>query len=162
LQQRVFDLVMQTQAGADPPASASKPSKARATASASGARAKASSKGSARQPKRVADLDLGHKSVPGSFDELVAQKTPKSNYEFNAVAVYYLQEKMHIGAINMDHVFTCYDHVNRKIPTAFEQSLRDTASQKGYIDVSDWDSIKLAPKGRNLVLHDLPAKSEAK
>jgi hypothetical protein len=117
--------------------------------------------GGQRNPKRIVGLDLGHKSDANSFEAVYLVKAPTTNFEFNALAIYYLSEKMGLKPITPDHLFTCYDAVGRKVPEALGQSLRDT-DKKGYVDASDLNDLKLPPKGRNLVLHDLPAKRVTK
>ena len=163
---KVFDLILHgkpTHAAASaepaPGVPAAKPKKAKKpTSSKAGVGVKSAGGISTQVPKRIDDLDLGHSSEPDSFGSYVLEKAPESNFEFNAVTVHYLAEKKKIDAITIDHIYTCYDLVNRPIPEAFVQSLRDTKKKKGYINIDDWNSIKLATKGKNLVVHDLPKK----
>lgn len=107
----------------------------------------------------VGDLNLaGGEGIP-SFKELHNEKRPKSNWEFNTVAVYYLKQTLKLDKVTPDHVYTCYKEVSRKIPGAFRQSLYDASSQAGYIDTKDIDSISVTTRGENLVEHDLPRKT---
>jgi hypothetical protein len=164
LQGKVLDLIIQ---GTKVAAPALQPgSGRRANAKRASPRVTKSSGGSADinklVPKRILDLDLGHKSDPESFGSFVESKKPNTNFEFNAVAIFYLAEKKKIDPITVNHVYTCYDDVERPIPEALVQSIRDTASKKGYVDVSDWHKLRLATKGKNLVSHDLPRKAAPK
>jgi hypothetical protein len=63
--------------------------------------------------KLVSGLDLGHQTDADSFAALVGQKKPASNFELNALAIYYLAEKKKITNINRDHVFTCYNALDQ-------------------------------------------------
>jgi hypothetical protein len=157
LHSRVFDLLFDRQDRAPASTTKTEPKSREASESATQKGKSSKTGGGQRNPKRVAGLDLGHKSDAKSFEALYLAKAPTTNFEFNALAIYYLSEKMSVKPITPDHVFTCYDAVSRKVPEALGQSLRDT-DKKGYVDASDLNDLKLPPKGRNLVLHDLPAK----
>ena len=107
----------------------------------------------------VKDLNLRGGSSSDSFKNLYETKKPNSAIEFNAVAVYYLSEIIKISPITPDHIYTCYNEVNKRSPNALVQSLRDTSGKKyGYIDTSDTNNIKLPLRGKNFVEHDLPKK----
>jgi hypothetical protein len=162
LQGKVFDILMDEEIRRPTPKEAPKPPHTGNEPAKVVKPKNTSSKAAAKQraPKRVPNLELGHATEESSFPALLAIKKPRSNFEFNTVAVYYLTEKLELTDVTADHIFTCYDHVNERVPTAFAQSIRDTSGKKGWLDVSSWDNIKLTPKGRNLVTHDLPAAPE--
>ena len=96
--------------------------------------------------KLLKDLNLAANKSNKSFEDFVTDKKPKSNIQFNAIAVYYLKKIVKEKNVGPNHVYTCYKNVNRKTPknyTAFTQSLRDTASNDwGYIDADDIEDIK--------------------
>lgn len=104
----------------------------------------------------VKDLDLSAKGNSQSLRDFYAAKKPGNAMEMNAVFVYYLQTIVGLKAITLDHVYSCYKNVEARIPGALRQSLKDSASRKGYIDTSSFDSITLATPGENLVEQDLP------
>lgn len=111
------------------------------------------------------DLDLtGSESGP-SFKDFVTEKSPTSNIQFNAVAVYYLDKIVDEEGIGLSHIYTCYKHVSRKTPknyAAFRTSLNDTASDDwGYIDFGDPDNITCPLTGESFVEHDLPASKKS-
>ncbi len=58
----------------------------------------------------------------------------------------------------MNHVFTGMKHLSLRIPPDIAQVMRSVASEKGYLDTSNTEDVKLAIAGENFVEHDLPAK----
>jgi hypothetical protein len=110
--------------------------------------------------KIISNLDFAGGSGIPSFRGFHDEKKPRSNYEFNTLAVYYLGHMLKVGKISPDHIYTCYKEVARKIPGAFRQSLHDTSSSGGYIDTKDINNIFVTTRGENLVEHDLPRKTK--
>lgn len=54
---------------------------------------------------------------------------------------------------------TCYRNVGHKIPKALEQSIRDTAKDKGWVDIDDLEDIKVSIAGFNHLTHDMEKSS---
>lgn len=106
------------------------------------------------------DLNLRGGNGRPSFEEFVGQKKPADNYEFNAVAVYYLHEIVGVLPVTWDHVYTCYRHAGWKLPKNFGQCLRDTARRRGYLDASNRKDLRLLSPGINLVERGLPRKKD--
>lgn len=104
----------------------------------------------------VKDLDLSDKSNTQSLRSFYEAKKPSNAMERNTVFVYYLEQIAGIGAITLNHIYSCYKNVEARIPAALRQSLADTAFHKGYVDTSSFESIKLATPGENFVEQDLP------
>jgi len=77
------------------------------------------------------------------------------NLERNLVFIYYLQQKMGLKNITIDHVFTCYRDIGVKVPKALQQSLWDTTNRKGWLDTSSSDNITVTVPGLNYIEHDL-------
>ena len=67
-------------------------------------------------------------------------------------------QEAEVSPITVDHVFTCYRIAGWKIPPDLANSLRLTASKKGYIDTANSQNILLANHGINRVEHELPVK----
>ena len=108
------------------------------------------------------DLNLhGGNGVP-SFQKFVEEKQPGSNFEFNAVAVYYITRVLKLPRSSLKHAWTCYKDVKRRIPEYFKQSFTDTKNQKGYIKITDDFDLEISGRGENLVEHDLPPKDSPK
>ena len=104
----------------------------------------------------VKDLDLSGKSNNvESLKEFYSSFTLKSSKQRNLVFIYYLEKKLELSPITPAHVFTCYRHVGAKIPTAFVQSLYDTA-RNGWIDTSNASDLKVTVLGINYVEQELP------
>jgi hypothetical protein len=159
LHTKVFDLIVSTGSHKQPPPAADPvlTTKKKPISSPTSDRKSKKTAGAGKEPKRLPDLDLGHISKEGSFAQFARDKKPKTNFEFNAVALYYLHETLKIKAVNADHIYTCYDAVGRRLPRALVQSIRDSASDKGFININDWENLRLTANGMNLVQHDLPA-----
>lgn len=101
------------------------------------------------------DLNLSPKDKT-TLKEFIALKKPRSNIEFNAVVIYYLQKVLAKENISVDDVYSCYKDIGRKVPNALKQSLTDTSSSKyGYIAVNN-NYYSIPVKGENLVELELP------
>lgn len=106
------------------------------------------------------DLNLSPKDKL-SLKAFVENKQPKSNIEFNVVAIYYLEKILKKTDINIDDIYTCYKNVNKKVPSALKQSLTDTSSSKyGYIAVSN-NCFSIPVAGENYVEFELPKNKGA-
>lgn len=109
----------------------------------------------------VKDLNLR-----GDGDEVVSlkaffeDKRPSSAMEMTTVFVYYLCRIAAIDKVGLDHIYTCYKEVGKKVPAALRQNLLDTAHRKGTIDTSSLDAITVTTRGENMVELDLPAQDK--
>ena len=105
------------------------------------------------------DLNLKPKGKK-SLDDFVGEKKPNSIYEKCTVAAYYLKHVLGLKAVSANHIFTCFKHVKWRVPADLLNSLSYTASQYGWLDTSDRQSVNVSTMGENLIEHDLPrAKS---
>ncbi|MCR4313292.1 MAG: hypothetical protein NUV58_03525 [Candidatus Roizmanbacteria bacterium] len=108
----------------------------------------------------VTNLDLLAKGNQKALKDFYAEKAPSNAMEKNAVFVYYLQKEAKVPAITVNHVYTCYKHVNVPVPKAFRQSLADTSSKKGWIDTRSMEGITIPTLGENFVEHELGKKKK--
>ncbi|RWA71907.1 hypothetical protein [Mesorhizobium sp.] len=98
-----------------------------------------------------------------SFAEFAAQKSPASNEDKVAVAVYYLEHVLEVPTVTSDLVATVF-----RIAEGWRESknirslLRNTSGRKGTITTTDLDDIHTTAHGRNFVEHDLPIAAKAK
>jgi hypothetical protein len=93
----------------------------------------------------------------------VGEKKPNSIYEKCTVAAYYLKHVLGLKAVSANHIFTCFKHVKWRVPADLLNSLSYTASQYGWLDTSDRQSVNVSTMGENLIEHDLPrVKSSSK
>jgi hypothetical protein len=92
-----------------------------------------------------------------SLEEFVAEKQPKSDREKVAVCVYYLKNNRSMKTVNANHVYTCFRDMSKiwKLPYDVRQLLIWVASQKGWLETSEMEDIKITQRGLN---HLLPAK----
>lgn len=119
--------------------------------------AKASS--SAESYTLLKDIDFTKSEKGLSLREFYKQKSPESFAEKNLVFVYYLKSFLKIPKVTLNHIFTSYDEVGSRKPSAFKQSIADTSSKKGWLTTSSFEDISVPIKGENFVNHDLPAKA---
>lgn len=108
----------------------------------------------------IKDLNLRGNGEIISLRDFYAEKNPSNNMENNTVFVYYLERKLGVTGISVNHVYTCYKDVNQHLPGALLQSLYDTSNRKAWIDTANVDNIRLTTHGENLVEHDLPPKKK--
>jgi hypothetical protein len=115
-----------------------------------------------KMPSLVKDLDLLGKDKGESLKTFISSYVaPKSAMEWNVLFVYYLQKILGIPAVGIDHIYTCYKHLNEKPPNNLYQSLIDTAHRKGSINTDSVDSITVTMVGENLVEHEMPRKDKS-
>ena len=119
-------------------------------------RAKASS---GTSPSIVRDLNLKPKGRD-SFDQFAAKKKPGSNQHKCVVAVYYLRHELGLSSITSDHVYTCFKHMQWRVPASLANTMAYVASVHGWLDTRNMGDIKLTTIGENLVEHDLPSLSK--
>jgi hypothetical protein len=110
-------------------------------------------------PSIIKELNLKPKGKK-SFVDFANEKQPSLHPEQCAVAVYYLQHELEIPKIGVNHVFTCYKAIGWRLPADFINKLQWIASQKGWIDTSNMEEIKITTHGTNLVEQDLPKKGK--
>jgi hypothetical protein len=111
--------------------------------------------GSAGSPSIVRDLNLKPKGKD-SFDQFAAKKNPGSNQQKCVVAVYYLQHELGLSSITADHVYTCFKHMQWRVPSSLANTMAYVASVHGWLDTRNMADVKLTTIGENLVDHDLP------
>lgn len=113
-------------------------------------------------PKQLKDLDLTPRGKV-SFADFVNAKQPKTNHDRNVLSVYYCDRILEVGAVSVDHVFTCYRDMSWRLPSPnLNNGLALTSSRKRFLDTADASNITLTSKGLNHVEHDLPRKTKEK
>lgn len=110
-----------------------------------------------QSPSVVSNLDLKASGNVPSFNDFVTEKSPRSNDEFNLVAAYYLTRLKGMPSASPDDIYTCYKAVKRKVPSAFQQSFRNTKTRHGYVDFdAGCTNITVTIVGENFVEQGLP------
>jgi hypothetical protein len=100
----------------------------------------------------VTSLNLNDKNV--SLKDFYAKYIAKNNFENNLVIIYYLEKIKNLPGITLNHVYTCYKHLQIKVPQLV-QSLRDTKNRKGWIDSSNSNDLKVTTIGENYIEFDI-------
>jgi hypothetical protein len=117
-------------------------------------------KGHSRKAKRhqsvglVKDLSLRPKGKK-SFIDFADEKKPPNHNDKVTVCAFWLSKEAG-QKVTAEHVNTCYQGADWKRPTDLRDTLRQTASKKGWIDTADSDDIKVTTSGEDHVRHDLP------
>jgi len=126
---------------------------------------KQKSKSSIRKQKSslsiVKNLNLSPKGKT-SFAEFIKEKQPVSDQEKCVASVYHMQRNLELENIDVNHVYTCYKIMKWRVPADLENTLAVTASQKGWLDTTNFKDIKITTHGENLIEQDLPKKVKAK
>lgn len=127
-------------------------------------KATAAKEGKPRKPSKqgyeiVKDLVLAREGDKQPLKEFYSQKKPSSNYERNVVFCYYLLKIRGLKPIGINHIYTCYKDVNRRVGD-LGVSLSET-SKKGWLDTSNMSDISLSIRGENFVEYDLPKVKKA-
>lgn len=108
---------------------------------------------------RAKDIDFRPEGKM-SLRDFIADKQPTNFYEKNLVIVYYLKEHLEMSAVDVGDVLAGYVHAGWKPPSDPENSLRQAASKKHWLDTSDTRSIKITYHGSIVVEHDMPIKKD--
>ncbi len=124
-------------------------------------KSKSSVKKQKNSPSIVKSLNLNPKGKK-PFLEFVKEKQPESDQEKCVLSVYHMQHNLELTNIDSNHVYTCYKIMKWRVPADLENTLRVTASQKGWIDTSNLKDIKTSTHGDNLVEQDLPSSKKGK
>ncbi|MER6813436.1 hypothetical protein ABT299_29555 [Spirillospora sp. NPDC000708] len=97
-----------------------------------------------------------------SLTDIVAQKQPRTVFEKNLVACYYLQHIMDLEGITVGHVLAVYQACSWVSPSSPDVSLRKTASTCGWIDTRNSKDIKVLWAGENHLESKMPTPDPKK
>lgn len=106
----------------------------------------------------VTDLNLRPKNGH-SLQRMIETKAPKTNEQHFAVMIYYLQRQLSVKNITVDHIYTCFKDIGKKVPSRLATVLSNTAHKKGWF-LSPAEGLSLTTHGENFVEHDLPLDKE--
>lgn len=81
----------------------------------------------------------------------------KNNFDYNIIILTYLEKELKEENIGINHFYTCYKHLNLKIPNIV-QSLRDTKNRKGWIETANSDNMTVTVAGENYIDHEIKRK----
>lgn len=103
----------------------------------------------------IKDLDLSRKGDIPSLKEFHSQYKASTNFKNNLIFAYYLLNIREMQNVGSSHIFTCYRHLSIKVPQDLVSSLRDTAKDKGWLDTSSLNDIKVPIAGINYIEHEM-------
>ncbi|MEN5194576.1 hypothetical protein [Sphingobacterium faecium] len=113
-----------------------------------GSRSKKNSN-SVKSYKRLTDINF-HPSGQKSLIDFIKDFNIKNDNERNLLFIHYLSETLKITSITLDHLYTCYDEVNHKIPENMINSLLNTKSRTGWLKTNN-STIEITTKGINKI-----------
>lgn len=90
-----------------------------------------------------------------SLKDYIAQYASPTKDETYLLTITYLGEELGIKDITVDHVYTCLDELGVRVPTHLKQVITNIKNDRGWIDTSDFASLKPTIKGRNHVKLDM-------
>lgn len=104
---------------------------------------------SVKNPKRLPNINFepeGKESLKSLFEKY----NFKNDKEKNLFFTYYLDEILNISDITFDHIYSSYDVLNLRISENLPQTIRNTASKTGWIEINN-SKISISTKGRNQI-----------
>jgi hypothetical protein len=99
------------------------------------------------------DLNLRPKDRM-SLKDFAEKYSIKSGEELTLMIVYYLKEILN-ETVTLNHIYSCYKELGKKIPQYFKQTLTNQKNKKNWINVDDWNNIKFTIPGMNQMEHEL-------
>lgn len=90
-----------------------------------------------------------------SLRDFVGQFDSPTKDELYLLSISYLIDHLHVKNITIDHIYTCLDELDERIPTHLRQVLTNTKNDKGWIDTSDFENLTTTIKGQNHLKHDM-------
>jgi hypothetical protein len=103
----------------------------------------------------LGDLNLRPADKP-SLKDFFAEKKPGDHMAQVAVFLSYLTRTLGVTDVWYNHLYTCFQHVGKKVPLDLPATVRNAAKKRGWIDQSDGKRLRLTTAGENYVDHDLP------
>lgn len=103
--------------------------------------------------KVLTDLNLRPKDKI-SLKDFAENYSIKSGEELSLLVIYYLKEKLN-ETVTLNHIYSCYKELGKKIPQYFKQTLTNQKNNRNWIDVDDWNNIKFTIPGMNQMEHEL-------
>jgi hypothetical protein len=105
----------------------------------------------------VPNLNLQAEKGRPALTEFTDLKFPITHEERILVFVYYLQEILKLDTITIDHITICYLEMKIRIPPNLQNSLEQTATGHGWIDLNN-GNLEITTAGRDYVEKRLPIK----
>ncbi|RYD83028.1 MAG: zinc ribbon domain-containing protein [Sphingobacteriales bacterium] len=114
---------------------------------------------SGNKSKKISNGVKSHKRLTGinfypsgqkSLVDFIKDYKIKNDNEKNLLFTHYLSEVLKITSVTLDHLYTCYDEVNHKIPENMTKSFSNTKTRTGWLETNN-SNIEITTKGINKI-----------
>lgn len=111
-----------------------------------------------KPPQFIKTLNLNGSNSENDLKNFIEGKKPASNVQRTTLFVYFLQNKLGLSDITIDHIFTCYKNIGVRVPNNLPQNITDACSSRfGFLDRNN-GKLTMSVVGTNFVEYDLPKK----
>jgi len=117
-------------------------------------------KGTSKTPTLNKNLNLFREGDKPSLKDFMSGYRAKTDMARNLLFVHYLREIKGLENIGVDEIYTCYKNMGLKIPKDIQQSLLNTAFNKGWLDTASLSNVIITVAGENAVTLELPETQE--
>lgn len=117
------------------------------------------SRGKSKRISISLDKNLNLENPGGtSFRDFSNRVSPKNNQEKLLTSVYWLEfERMPETDATVEQVVTCFSHMSWRQPTNPKNALAVVASEKGWLDTSNANDLRVTISGKNHIEYDMGA-----
>lgn len=130
-------------------------------------KAQEKNKGNEKSKKTESDsvkLDNNLNLRPNGKESLIAFNSKfqdPSVKESFLIFVYYLEKILGQTSIGLDQIYTCFKETNVRPPNFFRQTVTNIKNEKGWINSSDMNNLKLTQRGTNHIEFDIKKSNGA-
>jgi hypothetical protein len=106
--------------------------------------AKTSKSSNSKTPKRLTNINF-EPTGKESLKDFVSKYAPKNDKERNLLFTHYLNKTLGVNDVTFDHIYSCYDVLELPVSVNLSQTVRNTSSKTGWIEIKDskiYETIK--------------------
>ncbi len=100
--------------------------------------------------KKISNINF-YPDGKDSLENFYKKFEVNNDYENNLLFVYYLQEILKIHPLTTNHLYTCYDELNIRIPENLVSSIKNTKKVKGWIETKERGNMAVTITGTNKI-----------
>jgi hypothetical protein len=95
----------------------------------------------------VNELSLSGNNKLPSLSDFISEYKIKNRFEKAVLIIYYLQEKLKVPAITLNHLYTCLRHLKIKTPRDLYAFVRLVKSKTGWLESASKENVRLNVHG---------------